>query len=213
MVAMQNVRPLMKSEGAPQGPRQVDLPRAEAAVRELLLALGEDPDREGLIDTPARVARMYQEMFSGLGDEPSRHLRRTFAESCDEAVILKGIAVESVCEHHLLPFIGVAHVAYLPGENVVGLSKLARTVKLFARRPQVQERLTSEIAESLVTALSARGALVRIEAQHMCMRMRGVREHSSRMVTTAARGELRSNLELRREVLEAFRENRGGGHV
>lgn len=183
----------------------IDLGRATRAIRELLLALGEDPDRDGLRDTPDRVARMYRELLEGRDIDPAVHLERTFAETSEDAIILRDIRVESLCEHHLLPFTGRADVAYLPGERVVGLSKLARTVRVFARRLQVQERLTTEIADALMNNLEARGVLVRIEAEHMCMRVRGARETGSTMVTTSARGLLREDWVLRAEVLATFR--------
>jgi GTP cyclohydrolase I len=178
----------------------IDLGRAEAAVRELLLALGQDPSRDGLRDTPRRVAKMYQELLEGQGAEPSEHLGTTFAAEYDGAVVLRDIGFSSLCEHHLLPFIGTAHVAYLPGTRVVGLSKLARTVRVFARRPQIQERMTSQIADTLMEHLDARGVLVRVEARHMCMQIRGVNDRSAQMVTMAARGLLRDDRAARAEV-------------
>ncbi len=185
-------------------PASIDEGRAARAIRELLFALGEDPDRDGLRDTPDRVARMYRELLEGRGVPPGTHLDRTFAETCDDAVIVRDIQVNSLCEHHLLPFTGRAHVAYVPGARVVGLSKLARTVRVFARRLQVQERLTTEVADALMSDLDARGALVRIDAEHMCMRVRGVGEPNASMVTTAARGILREDRTMRSEVLAAF---------
>ena len=169
-----------------------DFARAEAAVRELLIAVGEDPDREGLHDTPARVARAYAEMFAGLYESPESVLDTTFDLGHQELVLVKGIEVQSVCEHHLLPFHGVAHVGYIPGTDgrITGLSKLARLVEVFARRPQVQERLTSQVADSLMAILKPAGAIVVIEAEHMCMSMRGVRKPNSRTVTSAVRGVL-----------------------
>ncbi|MGL4304662.1 MAG: GTP cyclohydrolase I FolE, partial [Mycobacteriaceae bacterium] len=155
-----------------------DGPRAEAAVRELLIAVGEDPDRAGLLDTPARVARAYREVFAGLHTDPDDVLNTTFDEGHDELVLVKGIPMFSTCEHHLVSFHGVAHVGYIPGESgrVTGLSKLARVVDLYAKRPQVQERLTSQIADALVRKLQPRGAIVVIEAEHLCMAMRGIRK-------------------------------------
>lgn len=179
--------------------------RVHAAVRELLAALGEDPDREGLRDTPDRVARMYEELFSGLRTDPTQHLQRVFTEEYDEVVILRDIDFYSLCEHHLLPFLGKAHVAYLPQGHVVGLSKLARTVDVFARRPQVQERMTSQIADALVTHLDPRGVAVVVEAEHLCMKMRGVQKPNGVMVTSALRGEVRENPALRQEVLTLLR--------
>jgi GTP cyclohydrolase IA len=172
----------------------VDLIRAEAAVRELLTAVGEDPDRDGLQDTPRRVARAYAEMFAGLGRDPRDVLTTTFDEGHEEMVLVKDIPVYSVCEHHLLPFHGVAHVGYIPdaGGRVIGLSKLARLVDLYARRPQVQERLTSQIADALVDVLGAAGVLVVVECEHLCMSMRGARTPGSRTVTSAVRGQMRA---------------------
>jgi GTP cyclohydrolase I len=170
-----------------------DVPRAEAAVRELLIAVGEDPDREGLRDTPARVARAYRESFAGLYLGPEDVLTTTFDLGHDELVLVKDIEVFSQCEHHLLPFHGVAHVGYIPGEDgrITGLSKLARLVDVFARRPQVQERLTTQVADSLVRYLTPRGAIVVIECEHLCMSLRGVRKAGARTVTSAVRGQLR----------------------
>ena len=172
---------------------EVDLVRAEAAVREFLLALGEDPDREGLLDTPARVARAAVEMYAGLRQDAAEVLSRTFEIAHDELVIVRDIPVYSVCEHHLLPFHGEAHIGYIPAKDgrVTGLSKLARLVDVFARRPQVQERITTQIADSLVTHLDAQGVIVVIEAEHLCMSMRGVRKPGSRTITSAVRGQLR----------------------
>ena len=181
--------------------RVFDQDRAQRAVRELLLAIGEDPDREGLADTPRRVAAMYRELFAGVHVDPAEHLGRTFAESYDDVVVLRDIRFASTCEHHLLPFMGRAHVAYLPRDRVVGLSKLARTVHAFARRPQVQERMTAQIVDALIEHLDARGALVVVTAEHLCMRVRGVGEPESEMITTAARGALRDDRALRAEVL------------
>jgi GTP cyclohydrolase I len=167
--------------------------RAEAAVRELLIAVGENPDREGLVDTPARVARMYAETFMGLRQRASDVLTTTFDLGHDEMVLVKDIEVYSTCEHHLVPFHGVAHVGYIPSEDgrITGLSKLARLVDVFARRPQVQERLTTQIADSLVELLQPRGVIVVVECEHLCMSMRGVRKPGSRTVTSAVRGQLR----------------------
>jgi len=167
--------------------------RAQAAVRELLIAVGEDPDREGLRETPARVARAFEESFAGLFQAPEDVLTTSFDLGHDELVLVKDIEVFSQCEHHLLPFHGVAHVGYIPGEEgrITGLSKLARLVDVFARRPQLQERLTTQIADSLVRFLEPRGALVVIECEHLCMAMRGVRKGGARTVTSAVRGQLR----------------------
>ena len=169
-------------------PAKVDIPRIERAVREILIAVGEDPDREGLIKTPNRVARAYGELMAGLQDDPKRHLKTVFTENYDEVVLLRDIEFHSLCEHHLLPFTGRAHVAYLPDGKVVGLSKLARLVEGFARRPQVQERLTTQIADAMVKILEARGVIVVIEAEHLCMTMRGVRKAGARTITSAVRG-------------------------
>ncbi len=171
----------------------VDEPRIEAAVREILLAIGEDPDRDGLRDTPGRVARSYGELFAGLTQDPAALLATTFDLAHDEMVLVKDIEVTSSCEHHLLPFVGVAHVGYIPSAQgrVTGLSKLARLVDAYSRRPQIQERLTSQIADALVDHIEARGVIVVIEAEHMCMTMRGVRKPGSKTVTSAVRGLLR----------------------
>ena len=168
----------------------VDAARIEAAVRELLAAIGEDPDRPGLQDTPARVARAYAETFAGLQQDPYDVLATTFDEGHDELVLVKDIPMFSTCEHHLVPFHGVAHVGYIPGLDgrVTGLSKLARLVEVYARRPQVQERLTTQIADAMVDILEARGVIVVIEAEHLCMTMRGVRKAGARTITSAVRG-------------------------
>ena len=170
-----------------------DAARAEAAVRALLLAVGEDPEREGLRDTPARVARAYQEIFAGLRQDPRDVLSASFDIGHEEMVLVKDIEVYSTCEHHLVPFHGVAHVGYIPGHSgrVTGLSKLARLVDVYARRPQVQERMTGEIADALVEVLEPRGVLVVVECEHLCMSMRGVRKPGSRTVTSAVRGQMR----------------------
>ncbi|MFF8867209.1 MULTISPECIES: GTP cyclohydrolase I FolE [unclassified Streptomyces] len=172
---------------------EFDEKRAENAVRELLIAVGEDPDREGLKETPARVARAYRELLAGLWQEPEDVLTTTFDLGHDEMVLVKDIEIVSLCEHHLLPFHGVAHVGYIPAETgkITGLSKLARLVEVFARRPQVQERLTTQIADSLMRILEARGAIVVIEAEHMCMSVRGIRKPGAKTTTSAVRGQLR----------------------
>ena len=172
---------------------QVDLPRAAAAVRELLIAVGEDPDREGLADTPARVARAYAETFAGLRQDPADVLNAVFDIGHEEMILVRDIELYSTCEHHLVPFHGVAHVGYIPGADgrVTGLSKLARLVDVFAKRPQVQERLTAQVADALVEHLSPRGVIVVIECEHLCMSMRGVRKPGSRTVTSAVRGQMR----------------------
>jgi len=189
-----------REEGESFAP-QVDQQRVEHAVREILLAVGEDPDREGLRETPARVARMYAELFRGLYDDPKVHLQKFFTEKYDEIVLVRDISFDSVCEHHLLPFMGTAHVAYLPNGKVAGLSKLARVVESLSRRPQVQERMTSQIADLLTEQLDARGVAVVIEATHTCMTVRGVRKPGSVCITSAMRGVFRSNLSSRAEVM------------
>jgi GTP cyclohydrolase IA len=170
-----------------------DLPRAEAAVRELLIAVGENPDREGLRETPVRVARAYQEIFSGLRQHPEDVLTTTFDLGHDEMVLVKGIEVYSTCEHHLVPFHGVAHVGYIPGTDgrITGLSKLARLVDVYAKRPQVQERLTTQIADALTRSLAPLGVIVVVECEHLCMSMRGIRKPGAKTVTSAVRGQLR----------------------
>jgi GTP cyclohydrolase I len=180
-----------------------DAVRAEAAVRELLTAVGEDPGRPGLKDTPARVARAYAETFAGLWQDPEEILSTTFDEDHDELVLVKDIPMYSTCEHHLVPFHGVAHIGYIPGEDgrVTGLSKLARLVEVYARRPQVQERMTSQIADALDDVLGPRGVLVIIEAEHLCMAMRGIRKPGSTTVTSAVRGIFRSNQSTRSEAM------------
>ncbi len=182
-------------------PANVDIPRIERAVREILLAVGEDPDREGLLKTPNRVARAYGELFAGLQDDPRRHLKTVFSEQYDEVVLLRDIEFHSLCEHHLLPFTGRAHLAYLPAGKVVGLSKLARLVEGFARRPQVQERLTTQIADALMEELNPIGAACVLEASHSCMTIRGAAKPGSMMITSALRGIFKENPSSRAEVL------------
>jgi len=181
---------------------RIDLARAEAAVRELLIAIGEDPDRDGLRDTPARVARAYEEIFMGVDQDAAEVLGTTFDIDHDEMVLVRDIELWSMCEHHLLPFTGVAHVAYIPAASgrVTGLSKLARLVDVYAKRPQVQERLTTQIADALVAHLGVRGCLVVVEAEHQCMTMRGVHKPGSRTTTSAVRGSMRT-AETRAEAL------------
>lgn len=181
----------------------VDLARIEGAVREILAAIGEDPGRDGLLETPARVARMYAEITSGLREVPEHHLRVTFEAEHDEMIMVRDIALTSICEHHLVPFIGRAHVAYIPNDDgrVTGLSKLARLVDAYAKRPQVQERLTSQIADALDRTLRPKGALVVIEAEHLCMSMRGVRKPGATTVTSAVRGLFRRNPATRAEAM------------
>ncbi len=171
----------------------VDLPRAEAAIRELLAAIGEDPDREGLLDTPKRVAKSYVELLAGMDQSAEEVLNAEFDVGHSELVLVKDIELWSMCEHHLVPFFGVAHVGYIPAEGgrVTGLSKLGRLVDVFARRPQVQERLTTQIAEALVDVLNPRGVIVVLEAEHLCMAMRGVRKGGAKTITSAVRGQLR----------------------
>ncbi|WP_246128054.1 GTP cyclohydrolase I FolE [Amycolatopsis rhizosphaerae] len=187
-----------------------DQARAEKAVRELLLAVGEDPDRDGLRDTPARVARAYQEMFAGLYEDPDKVLDRTFDESHEELVLVTDIPLYSMCEHHLAPFHGVAHVGYIPNAHgkVTGLSKLARLVDLYAKRPQVQERLTSQVADALNRKLEPRGVIVVIEAEHLCMSMRGIRKAGARTTTSAVRGVLQTQASTRAEALELIKGRR-----
>ncbi|MDT4911543.1 MAG: cyclohydrolase [Pseudonocardiales bacterium] len=184
-------------------PPFVDVARAEAAVRELLIAVGEDPDREGLRATPARVARSYVETFAGLHVDPTEVLQTTFDEHHDELVLVKDIPLYSTCEHHLVPFHGSAAVGYIPGDDgrITGLSKLARVVDLFARRPQVQERLTSQVADAVMTRLQPHGVMVVIQAEHLCMAMRGVRKPGSITMTSAVRGIFKSDSRSRAEAL------------
>ena len=179
----------------------VDHERIQRAVREILAAVGEDPDREGLLETPARVGRMYAEMFSGLRSDPRVHLQKVFTESYDELVLVRDINFCSMCEHHLLPFTGRAHIGYLPDGKVVGLSKLARVVEDVARRPQVQERMTEDIASLIESELSARGVAVVIESSHSCMTIRGVRKPGSMCLTSSMRGVFRDNHASRTEIL------------
>ncbi|MDR1713742.1 MAG: GTP cyclohydrolase I FolE [Coriobacteriales bacterium] len=181
----------------------MDLARIEQGVRLILEGIGEDPDREGLQDTPSRVARMYAEIFAGLEQDPAELFVKSFGENHDELVLVKDIPLYSVCEHHLVPFLGVAHVGYLPGKDgrICGISKLARLVDLFARRPQVQERLTSQIADTLVAQLAPNGVIVVIEAEHLCMSMRGVRKPGSKTTTSAVRGAFKASQTTRAEAM------------
>ena len=171
----------------------VDLPRAEAAVREFLVAIGEDPDREGLVETPGRVARAARELYAGLWQDPAQVLSKTFSIDHEELIIVRDIPMYSTCEHHLLPFHGVAHIGYIPAADgrVTGLSKLGRLVEVFARRPQVQEQVTTQVADALVEHLGVQGVIVVIQAEHLCMSMRGVQKPGSRTITSAVRGQLR----------------------
>jgi len=192
---------LNHEESAEMNPAPVDKPRIERAVREILLAVGENPDREGLVKTPNRIARSYAELMAGLHDDPRRHLKTVFTERYDEVVLLRDIQFHSLCEHHLLPFTGRAHVAYLPDGKVVGLSKLARLVEGYARRPQLQERLTTQIADALMEELNPIGAACIIEAVHTCMTIRGAKKHGSTMVTSALRGIFQENPSSRSEII------------
>ncbi|OHQ76708.1 GTP cyclohydrolase I FolE [Corynebacterium sp. HMSC073H12] len=189
--------------------REFDQERAEAAVRELLIAVGEDPDREGLKETPARVARAYREVFAGLFEDPSEVLAKTFNEDHQELVLVKDIPIYSTCEHHLVPFFGVAHIGYIPGKDgrVTGLSKLARLVDGYAKRPQVQERLTSQVADALVERLDPTSAIVVIEAEHLCMAMRGIRKPGARTVTSAVRGGFKADARSRAEAMALIRKS------
>jgi len=180
---------------------KVDNQRIESAVREILIAIGEDPNREGLVDTPARVARMYAELLCGMVENPQKHLEAAFTENYDEIVLLRDIPFSSMCEHHLMPFIGKAHVAYLPAGSVLGVSKLARLVDCFAKRLQLQERLTAQIADSLMASIDPLGVAVVIEASHSCMTIRGVQKPGSVMVTSAIRGIFKSDQRSRAEVM------------
>jgi len=191
-----------------QDPSPVDHARIERAVREILHAVGEDPDREGLLETPARVARMYAEMFSGLHQDPKAHLRKAFTEKYDEIVLVRDISFTSMCEHHLLPFTGRAHIGYLPDGRVLGLSKLARIVEVVSHRPQVQERMTEQIADLLVEDLGAKGVAVVVEASHSCMTIRGIRKPGSLCVTSAMKGIFRANVSSRAEVMSLIYGNR-----
>ena len=185
----------------------VDTERVEAAVAELLSAIGEDPERDGLVGTPRRVAAMYEELFSGLHDDPARHLEVTFAAEHDEMVMVRDIPFASLCEHHLVPFLGKAHVAYIPAEDgrITGLSKLARLVDGYARRLQVQERMTTQIADAIAEVLRPRGVLVVIEAEHLCMSMRGVKKPGTVTVTSSVRGLFRSDVATRAEAMGFIR--------
>jgi GTP cyclohydrolase I len=187
--------------GSDRPAAKVDLPRIERAVREILSAVGEDPDRASLVETPARVARMYAELFCGLRAEPSRHLKKVFEEQYDELVLVRDISFNSMCEHHLLPFMGVAHVGYLPKGKVVGLSKLARVVEEISKRPQVQERMTHDIADLINNELDAKGVIVVLEATHTCMTIRGITKPGSLTVTSAVRGLFKSNQSSRAEAM------------
>jgi GTP cyclohydrolase I len=194
-----------KEEAASNGRvrKGVDLTRIERAVREILIAIGEDPERDGLVDTPRRVAKTYSEIFSGLHQDPGQHLTVTFEAGHDEMVMVKDIPLYSVCEHHLIPWIGKAHVAYIPNEDgrITGLSKLARLVEEYSHRPQVQERLTTQVADAIEEQLQPRGVLVVVEAEHLCMSMRGVRKPGTTTVTSAVRGLFRDSYATRAEAM------------
>ncbi len=179
----------------------IDKPRIERAVREILIAIGENPDREGLIETPNRVARMYEEIFAGLDQDPAVHLKKFFTEEYDEVVLVKDISFNSMCEHHLMPFFGKVHIGYLPGGKVVGLSKIARVVETVSKRPQLQERLTETIANLMVKELEARGVAVVCEAVHTCMTMRGIRKPGTKCVTSSLKGAFRTNPATRNELM------------
>jgi GTP cyclohydrolase IA len=199
------------SEGHPEHPprtRHVDLPRIRRAVREILIAIGEDPDREGLVETPDRVARMYEEMFQGLHQDPSIYLTKLFTQKYDELVLIKDIRFESTCEHHLLPFIGKAHVAYIPNGKVVGLSKIPRVIDVLCKRPQLQERLTEEVADLLMGQLAPKGVAVVMEATHSCMTIRGVHKPGSSFITSALRGACKDRAATRAEVLALINSTR-----
>ncbi|MEV7429999.1 MULTISPECIES: GTP cyclohydrolase I FolE [unclassified Nocardioides] len=199
--------PVSQVERDPSEVPAFDQARAEAAVRELLVAIGEDPDREGLLETPARVARAYAEVTAGLRMRPEDVLSTTFDIGHEEMVLVRDIELWSMCEHHLVPFTGVAHVGYIPAESgkITGLSKLARLVDVYARRPQVQERLTTQVADALVSILEARGVIVVIEAEHLCMTMRGVRKAGARTITSAVRGSFLTEPATRAEAMSLIR--------
>ena len=190
------------NEKAGKSKSPVDMQRLENAVREILAAVGEDPNREGLLETPARVARMYAELFSGLHDDPRVHLQKVFTEKYDEVVVVRDISFNSMCEHHLLPFMGKAHIGYIPNGKVLGLSKLARVVESISHRPQVQERMTEEIASLMESELDAKAVGVVVEATHSCMTMRGVRKPGSLCVTSAMKGLFRTNPSSRAEIMQ-----------
>ncbi len=180
---------------------KIDKVKIEEAVRLFLEGIGEDTNREGLIDTPKRISNMCEEIFSGLYDEPSKYLSKTFKASNNEMVIEKDITFYSMCEHHIVPFYGKAHIGYIPNGKVVGLSKLARTVEVFAKRPQIQEQMTAQIADAIMTELDAKGVIVMIEAEHMCMTMRGIKKPGTKTVTYVTRGELTDNIDLQNKFM------------
>ena len=189
-------------------PKPIDIARIENAVREILSAVGDDPNREGLLETPARVARMYAELFGGLHEDPRRHLKKFFTEKYDEIVLVRDISFNSMCEHHLLPFMGQVHIGYMPNGRVVGLSKLARVVDVVSKRPQVQERMTEEIANLLLEELHVRGVAVVVEAVHTCMTVRGVRKPGAVCTTSAMKGSFLKNHATREELLTLIYGNR-----
>lgn len=192
----------------------IDKPRIEKAVREILLAIGENPDREGLLETPSRVARMYEEIFSGLEQDPAIHLKKFFTEEYNEVVLVKDISFNSMCEHHLMPFFGKVHIGYIPGGKVIGLSKMARVVETIARRPQIQERMTESIAKLMVEELHVKGVAVIVEAVHTCMTMRGIKKPGSKCVTSALKGVFMKNPAARSELLTLiFGHEHGGAGV
>lgn len=198
-----------RTDDARPEPGRIDLKRIERAVREILTAVGEDPDREGLIETPARVARMYAEIFGGLHIDPAVYLQKTFTQQHDEMVLVKDITFSSCCEHHLLPFTGTVHIAYLPDGRVVGLSKLARITEVLARRPQVQERMTEDLAELVMRELRPRGVGVIVEAAHSCMTIRGVKKPGAMTITSAMRGLFKTNPMTRNELMALVFGHRG----
>lgn len=208
---MSELRRISERQFAPAEPT-VDITRIEKAVREILLAIGENPDRDGLVGTPNRVARMYEEIFSGLREDPGDHLSVLFEADHDEMVMVKDIPIYSVCEHHLVPWFGSAHVAYIPNEDgrITGLSKLARLVDGFSRRPQVQERLTSQVADCIEQVLAPRGVLVVVEAEHLCMSMRGIKKPGALTVTSAVRGLMRDSVAARSEAMSFIHGGHGG---
>lgn len=183
----------------------VDENKIKTAVKMIIEAIGEDPEREGLIETPDRIARMYKEIFSGLYANPGEHLKKTFTVDSDDIILEKDIQFYSMCEHHFVPFYGKAHVAYISNGKVAGLSKLARTVEVFAKRPQLQERLTDQVAEALMEYLDAKGVMVVIEAEHMCMTMRGVKKPGSKTVTVVTKGKFKEELSLKEEVYKMIK--------
>jgi GTP cyclohydrolase I len=201
LAQIQNDRSTRESAGENGHRGPINSDRIERAVREILEAIGEDPDREGLVDTPARIARMYAEIFAGIQEDPGAHLAVTFSERHDEMVILREIPFYSTCEHHLVPFHGIAHVGYVPNGRVAGISKLARVVETLAKRPQLQERLTTQVADVLMNTLEPDGVAVVVEAEHLCMTMRGVKKPGARMVTSAVRGSFKQSAVTRSEFL------------